>query len=126
MCFINMRKFGSFKNPFATITSLCELLMQKIYSADMNERSNFNELYGSTTSICRPWRWIGLDLIFTMRNIYINFHLDPLTNFSSCSRSTKFKDILPWKYSQMITKTIPISMRIVIGCAVKRGIHFCI
>ena len=57
-----------------------------------------------------------LDLIFSMRDIYINSNLNPLTKFTS-SRSTKFKDILPWNISQMITKTIPISTKIVISYA---------
>ena len=34
-----------------------------------------------------------LDLVFSMRDIYINFNLNPLTKFTSSSRSTKFKDI---------------------------------
>ena len=34
-----------------------------------------------------------LDLILAMRYIYISFNLDPLTVFTSSSRSTKFKDI---------------------------------
>ena len=63
-----------------------------------------------------------LDLIFSMRDIYINSNLNLLTKFTSSSRSTKFKDILPWNISQMITKTIPISTRIVISYAMKRGI----
>ena len=54
------------------------------------------------------------DLILTMRDIYINSNLNPLTKFTSSSRSTEFKDILPWNISQMIMKTIPISTRIVI------------
>ena len=63
-----------------------------------------------------------LDLIFSMRDIYINSNLNALTKFTSSSRSTKFKDILPWNISQMITKTIPISTRIVISYAMKWGI----
>ena len=31
-----------------------------------------------------------------MRDIYINSNLNPLTKFTSCSRSTEFKYILPW------------------------------
>ena len=54
-----------------------------------------------------------LDLILTMRDIYINSNQNPLTKFISSSRSTEFKDILPWNISQMIMKTIPISKRIV-------------
>ena len=37
-------------------------------------------------------------MMFTMRDIYINFNLNPLTKFTSISRSTKFKDILPLKH----------------------------
>ena len=65
-----------------------------------------------------------LNLILTMRDIYINSNLNPLTKFTSSSRSTEFKDILPWNISQMITKTIPISTRIVIIYAMKQGILF--
>ena len=45
-----------------------------------------------------------------------------LTKFTSSSRSTGFKDILPWNIFQMITKTILISTRIVISYARKQGI----
>ena len=69
--------------------------------------------YGSSTSSWKPWRWVKLDLIFTMRDIYINSNLNTLTKFTSSSRSTEFNDILPRKISEMITKTIPISTRIV-------------
>ena len=75
--------------------------------------------YGSSTSSWKPWRWVRLDLIFSMRDIYINFNLNPLTKFTSSSRSAKFKDILPWNISQMIMKTVPISTRIVISYAIK-------
>ena len=46
---------------------------------------------------------------------YINSNLNSLTNFTS-DRVTEFKDILPGNLSQMITKTAPISLRIVINC----------
>ena len=62
------------------------------------------------------------DLILTMRDIYINSNLNLLTKLTSSSRSTEFKDILQWNISQMITKTIPISTRIVISYAMKWGI----
>ena len=52
-----------------------------------------------------------------------NSNQNPLTKFSSSSsRSTEFKDILPWNISQIITKTIPISMRIVISYEMQLGI----
>ena len=65
---------------------------------------------------------IRLDLILTMRDIYINSNPNPPTKFPSSSRSTEFKDIFPWSISQMITKTVPISTRIVISYAMKQGI----
>ena len=63
-----------------------------------------------------------LDLIISMRDTYINSNLNPLTKFTSSSRSTKFKDILSWNISQMITKTVPISTRLAIRYAIKWGI----
>ena len=78
--------------------------------------------YGSSTRSWKPSRWMRLDLIFSMRDIYINSNLNPLTKFSSSTRSTKLKDILLWNIPQMIMKIIPISTRIVISYAMKRGI----
>ena len=52
------------------------------------------------------------------RDVYISSDLNPLTKFTSSSRSTEFKDV-PWNNSKMITKTIPVSTRIVISYAVK-------
>ena len=63
-----------------------------------------------------------LDLILTMRDIYINSNLNLFTKFTSSSKSTEFKDILPWNTSQMIKKTVPINTRIVISYAIKQGI----
>ena len=57
-----------------------------------------------------------------MRDIYVSFNLKSLTKFTNSSRSTGHKDIIPWNISQMITKTIRISTRIVISYAMKRGI----
>ena len=65
-----------------------------------------------------------LDLILTMRDIYINSNLNQLIKFTSSSRSTELKDIISWNNSQMITKTIAVSRRIVIRYAVKWGIPF--
>ena len=49
--------------------------------------------------------------------------LNQLTKFSSSGRSTGFKDILPWNISQMITKIVLISMKIVRSYAMKQGIE---
>ena len=79
--------------------------------------------YCRSTSSWKPGRWVTLELIFTMRDIYINSNLNPLSEFPSSSRSTKFKDILPLNTSQMIRKTVLIIMRIVISYTMKQGIH---
>ena len=80
--------------------------------------------YDSSTSSWKPWRWVRLDLVFTMRDIYINSNLNPVTKLTSSRRSTEFKDILPWNISKMIMKIIPVSTRIVISYVMKRGILF--
>ena len=61
-------------------------------------------------------------MVFTMSDRYINPKLNPLTKFTSSSRSTDFKDILPRNISKMITKSVPISTRIVKSYAMKQGI----
>ena len=78
--------------------------------------------YGSSTRSWKPWIWMRLDLIFSMRNIYINSSPNPLRKFTSSSRSTEFKDILPWSISQIITKIILINTRIVKSNAMKQDI----
>ena len=77
---------------------------------------------GSSTSSWRSWRWVRVDLIFSMRDIYINSNLNSLTKFTSSSRSINFINIFPWNISQMIMKTVPMSKRIVISYAMKQGI----
>ena len=78
--------------------------------------------YGSRRSRWKSWRWVRIDMILLMRDVYIDSNLNLLTKFTSSWRSTKFKDILPWNMSQMITKIIPVSTRIVISYAMKQGI----
>ena len=45
--------------------------------------------YGNSTSSWKPWRWMRFHLIFTMRDIYINFKLNPFKKLSSSTRSTE-------------------------------------
>ena len=71
--------------------------------------------YGSSTRSWKSWRWVRLNLILSLRDIYVNSNLNPLIKFTSSNRSTKFKDILPWNISQMIMKNVPISTTIVIS-----------
>ena len=80
--------------------------------------------YGNSTSSWKQWRWVRLELIFMMRDIYINSNPNPLTKFTSSSRSTKFKDFLSWNIFQMITKNIQISTRIAISYVMKRSILY--
>ena len=54
------------------------------------------------------------------RDIYINSNLNSLTKFTSSSKITVFKDILPWNISQIIRKTVPISMIIVISYVMRK------
>ena len=59
-----------------------------------------------------------------MRDIYINSNLNTLAKFPSSGRSTEFKDILPCNISEIITKTVPISTRIVINYTITQSIWF--
>ena len=118
-CFISICMFGSFKNPFATITSLSELYLRiRRFFSLVQTKKVISMNYGSSTSSWKPWRSVRLDLILMMRDTNINSNLNPITKFTS-SRSTEFKDILLRNFSQMIIKTVPISTIIVITYAMK-------
>ena len=65
-----------------------------------------------------------LDLILTISEIYISSNLNPLQKYTSSSRSNKFKDIFPKNISQIITKTIPISTKIVMSYVMERIFPF--
>ena len=124
-CFSSICKFGSFKNPFATIAACLNFALD---SEDLfcfeQAKKEISMNYDSSTSCWKPWRWVRFHLILTMRNIYIISNQKPLRKLTSSIRSTEFKDILPWDISQMIIKNIPISMRIIISHAMKRDILF--
>ena len=99
--------------------------MQKIYSVRTNKSCDFYELRQQQKQL----KTIGMnenDLIFTMRDIYINSNPDPLTKLSSSSRSTEFNEILPWNVSQIFAKAVLISARTAISCTMKIGIPFCV
>ena len=92
-CFCSICKFGSFKNPFATILPTC-----LTYTLDLEDlfcwckwKKMISMNCGSSTICWIPWRWVRLDLMLTVRNIYINFNLNPLTKFSNSSKSTEFR-----------------------------------
>ena len=118
----SISKFGSFKNPLATITSLPEVYFRlRKFVLLIQTKKVISRNYGSNTSSWKPWRWVRLELILSIRNIHINTNLNPLIKFTSSSRSTTFIDILLWNISQMIMKTVPIST-LVIGYVMKQGI----
>ena len=62
-----------------------------------------------------------------IRDMCINFILNPLTKFTSCSSSSSsssrginFTDILPWNISLMIAKIVSINRRIITICTIKK------
>ena len=104
-CFISTCNFGSFKNPFATITSLSELYftIRRFIILVQKKKWFLWPMVAAQGAENNGDEW-GLTWYF-LWGIYINSNLNQLTKFTSSSRSTKFKDILPWNISQMITKT---------------------
>ena len=77
-------KFGSFKKPFATIASLSELLFTfRSFILLVQMKIGISMNYGSGTTSLKPWRWMRLDLILMMKDIYINFNMNSLTKFSN-------------------------------------------
>ena len=62
--------------------------------------------------------------MLTMKDIYINFTLNPLTKFICSKASFEFKDLLPWNISQAITETVPMNTKKVINYEMKQYIPF--
>ena len=120
-CFSYKSKLGSFKNPFATISSLSKLYFRfRRFLLLVQTKKWF--LWTITTA--HPAKNHGHVRIFTIRDAYKNSNLNSITKFTSSSRSTEFKDIFTWNISRMITKTIPISTIIVISYAKKQDTLF--
>ena len=74
----SISKFGSFKNPFAMITSLSKIHFKyKIFIllSQAQRKEVLSMSYGSSTNSWKSWGWIRLDLIFIMRNIYIYIYI---------------------------------------------------
>ena len=124
-CFSRMCKFGSFKILFAAITSLPELYFRfRRFILLLQTKKVVSINYSSITNSWKPLKWMRLDVTFTLRDIYINSNLNTLTKFTSSRRSTEFKEVFLWSISQMTTKTVLISTRIVISYVMKRNIPF--
>ena len=113
------------ENLFPIINTLSELYFRlRRFILLVQKNKVISMSYGSSTSTWKLKRKVRLELIFMMRDIYINSNQHQLSKFSSSSRSTNFIDVLPLNISQMITKTVKISMRIVVSSAMKRGVPF--
>ena len=111
-------KSGSFENPFATITSLSKLYFRfrRFALLVQTKTSNFYKLWQQhkqpkNMEISEVW----------LISIPTRTHLQ---NSPAAAEALTHKNILPWNISQMIKKTIPITMRIAISYIMKQGILF--
>ena len=112
------------KNTHEPCKEMGHPILSLLETLNFTLNSEFSMYYGSSISCWKPVQWVKVDLIVTMRNIYINSNLFLLAKFTRSSRSTEFKDILPQSISQMITKTIPISKKTVISYAMEQDLPF--
>ena len=92
ICSISICKFGIFKNPFATITSLSDFYFRfRRFIILVETKKVISMNYGSCTSSWKQWRWVRLDLKLSVRDIYINSYLNPLIKFTSRSKALSLK-----------------------------------
>ena len=123
LLFYSICKFGSFKNSFETITSLSGLYFRfRRFILLVQKKSDIYDLWqqhkqlktnGDKWELTWYFQWGIYKSIPTWTHS---------KNFTSSSKSTEFKDILPWNISQIITMTVPISTRISKRNAMKQGI----
>ena len=118
-CSSSIWMIGSFKNPFATITSLSKLYFRfRKFTLSTNKKSYFYEPWQQhkqlkTMEMSEVWP-------DTYNEGYIHqFQPEPTHKLTSNSRRTKLKDILQQNISQMITNTISISTKIIISYVMK-------
>ena len=96
-------------------TSLAELYCRfKRFILFMQMKKVISMSYDSGTSNWEPWRWVRLDLTWDM---YINSNLANSQNSVPAAEAPRNS---PWNIRQMISKTVPISTRIVIRYAMRR------
>ena len=67
-CFFSICKYGNFKNPFTGITSLPELHRFRRFIVLVQMKKVISMNYGRSS--WKSWRWVRLDLVFTMSNRY--------------------------------------------------------
>ena len=95
-CFIRTYRFCSFNNHFVTLfTNLFKIYLRfRIFILLIQTKKVISVNYGSNTCSWKRWRWVRLDQILLMRDIYINSNLNSLAQLISSSRSTELKDVL--------------------------------
>ena len=82
-------------NPFTTITKLSEFHFRcRRFIPLFQIKEVISMSYARSTSSWKSLELIRHDLIFTIRDIYINFSLDTLTEFRTSSRTARFIHIL--------------------------------
>ena len=78
-CFSGICMFGSFKNPFARITSLSELHFRfKRFILFVQTIKIISMSYDSNTSCWKQWRWVRFDLILNNEGHIHQFQHEPI------------------------------------------------
>ena len=116
--FISIGKFGNLKSTFATVVSLSELYFRfrRFFLLVQTKKRSLWTMAAAQAAKNHEEEW-GSTWYYGEEYIH-EFQPDLPKKFTSSNRSTEFKNILPWNISQMITKTVPISTRIVISYAI--------
>ena len=114
----------------ASRTLLQQLLSSQNFTLDLedlsflyNEKNDFYELWQQHNQLKT------MEMRETWPDTFNEGHMHPFqiephlqNSLAAAEALTEFKDIGPWNILQMITKTIPISPRIVISTAMKQDI----
>ena len=96
-------------------------LESEVYPFGTNEKTDLSKLWKQHKQLKT------MEMSETWSDIFYEGYIHQLQpestpKLTSTSRSTKLKIILPWNIYRLITKTISISMRIVISYAMRWGI----
>ena len=121
-CFISICKFGSFKNPFATITSLPELYFRtKRFILLVQKKKRFLLAMTAAQAAENHGDEWGLTW-YSLWGLYTSIPTWTHSQNSLAAAEAPSLKISSHVTSQMIMKSIPIITRIVISYAVKWGI----
>ena len=108
---------GSFANLLQWLLACVNFILNSESLFCWYNQKNVSMNYGRNTNSWKPPKWVRLDLIFTMRDIFIHSHLNPLTNSSAAAEALSLK-------ISCHGTSVHINRRIVISSTVKRGIPF--